>query len=194
MDSDLKELVRLFRERDAVSYPSGVKLASGKESSVYVNCKRLTLWGKSLGVLCGCLVTKLAKVDPQASAVAGVSVGGDPLVAGVLLEACRRTWPLEGLLIRKDVKKHGLSAGRHVEGCEPIKAPRVWVLEDVISTGASSLDALAKLRAEGYQPVGVLAIVDRQMGGLEKIQADGGVPAQALLSLSQLSDTPKSPS
>jgi orotate phosphoribosyltransferase len=189
MDSELKELLRLFRERQAVSRGAKVSMASGQESDIYVNCKRLTLWGRSLSVLCSCLLTRLARLDPQAGAVAGVSVGGDPLVAGVLLEASRRGWTMEGLLIRKDAKKHGISAGRHVEGCAAESAGRVWVLEDVVSTGRSSLDAVERLRTEGFDVVGVLSIVDRQMGGLEILAQGTGLQAEALLQLSQLSDT-----
>jgi orotate phosphoribosyltransferase len=118
--------------------------------------------------------------------VAGVSVGGDPLVSGIVIEASNNQQEWEALLIRKEPKKHGFTQGRAVEGSLPNAAMKIWLVEDVISTGKSSLEAADQLKKEGYPLSGVLALVDREMGGVQKIQSELSLPVRAVFRVSEI--------
>jgi orotate phosphoribosyltransferase len=174
-----------LRER-AVQRDVQVTLASGQASNFYVDCKKVTLYGPSLRALSEVFVDELEKLEPRPTAIAGVSVGGDPIVAGVIMAAAQRGWELDGLLVRKEAKKHGLSQGRAVEGPAPHLAMKVYLLEDVVSTGGSSLTAAQHLNSEGYVLSGMLCIVDREMGGREKLQTELKIPVTSLFKKADL--------
>ena len=135
-------------------------LASGKKSSFYVNCKPVSLSGDGLLFISSLLINHLNQND---IAVAGLTLGADPLVSGVVLLAAQRGMNLSGLIVRKEAKGHGTAAW--LEGPLPPKGSSITVLEDVVTTGGSSLKAVKKLRGQGYEVNKVLAIVDREEGG-----------------------------
>jgi len=174
-----------------------IKLASGAQSNVYVDCKLSTLHGPSLKVIGEFLFQALQKMISNFHAdsnslneshfyVAGVSVGGDPLVAAVILEAEKNGTSLEGLLIRKEPKSHGASQGKAVDGFPPRQNYGVILVEDVITSGASSYKACEFLMAEGYKLRGILALVDREAGGVEYLSSKLSVPVITLTKLSEL--------
>lgn len=147
-------------------------LASGQKSTYYINCKPVTLSPRG-AYLVGRLF--LAHLPAETRAVAGLTLGADPLVVAVtvLSEAMaerdnpqHRSYP--GLIIRKEAKGHGTRA--YIEG--PTLPPQtpIAVLEDVVTTGHSALQAVERLRAANYCVESVLAIVDRQCGGQETFQ------------------------
>jgi orotate phosphoribosyltransferase len=179
-------LAALLKKR-SLKKGAPITLASGKVSDIYVDCKMSTLHGPSLEVIGDAMWNFLApKLQRGDFFVAGVSVGGDPLVAATLLSAARAGKELEGLLIRKEPKAHGASQGRAVDGFEPRQGVGVWLVEDVVSTGGSSLKAAQYLIKEGYQLDGILAILDREMGGIDALRKELGCEVAALLTLSQL--------
>ena len=137
-------------------------LASGRSSNHYVNCKPVSLSGEGLALLGEQL---LAEVEADAVAVAGLTLGADPLVSAVALQAALTGRPLDALIVRKEAKGHG--TGAWLEGPLPAAGSTVTVLEDVVTTGGSSLKAVTQLRQAGYRVNRVVAIVDRQEGGLE---------------------------
>ncbi len=98
-------------------------------------------------------------------AVAGLTLGADPLVSGVVMLAAQSGIELSGLIIRKEAKGHG--TGAWLEGPLPPKGSLITVLEDVVTTGGSSLKAVEQLRNQGYLVNQVLAIVDREEGGAD---------------------------
>jgi orotate phosphoribosyltransferase len=105
-------------------------------------------------------------------AVAGVELGGCPLASAVSLVSFQRGAPLDAVYVRKDVKDHG--SKRLMEGDSRLSpGSRLAILEDVVTTGGSTLKAAEKLRAAGYVVAGVIALVDRQEGGREAILAAG---------------------
>jgi orotate phosphoribosyltransferase len=185
---DLNLLISDIRKR-ALIKGQQFTLASGKTSDVYVDCKQVSLWGPSLEKISRLFFKKLSDRKIVPKIVAGVSVGGDPLVAGFLLEAQRLGIALEGMLIRKEAKDHGRSAGRRWEGRPPQAGADIWLLEDVISTGKSSLSAAEYLRNEGFALAGILAIVDREMGGTDTLAKGLNIPVLSLMKLSQITDT-----
>ena len=143
-------------------------LASGRTSHHYVNCKPVSLSGEGLALL-GALM--LEHVEAEATAVAGLTLGADPLVSAVALRAALAGRPLDALIVRKEAKGHG--TGAWLEGPLPEPGSRITVLEDVVTTGGSSLKAVKQLREAGYAVERVVTIVDRQEGGLEAMTAAG---------------------
>lgn len=143
-------------------------LASGRSSDHYVNCKPVSLSGIGLALL-GSLL--LEQVETDASAVAGLTLGADPLVSAVALQAALAGRELDALIVRKEAKGHG--TGAWLEGPLPADGSVITVLEDVVTTGGSSLKAVTQLREAGYRVNRVVTIVDRQEGGLEAMTAAG---------------------
>ena len=117
-------------------------LSSGKKSSHYVNCKPVTLSGKGLVLLSKMM---LEKVQNESVAVAGITLGGDPLVSAVSLAAMQQGRSLDALIVRKEPKGHGTASW--LEGPLPPVGAKISVLEDVVTTGGSCLKAVTKLRA-----------------------------------------------
>ncbi len=145
--------------RDAYRY-GDFTLASGKKSNHYVNCKPVSLSGEGLDLISTLL---LNYVDSDACAVAGLTLGADPLVSGVVITANNLGRQLNALIVRKQAKGHGTASW--LEGPLPPKGALVTVLEDVVTTGGSSINAVNRLREVGYLVNTVVTIVDRQEGG-----------------------------
>jgi orotate phosphoribosyltransferase len=159
-------LLGLLSER---AYRHGTfTLASGRTSHHYVNCKPVSLSGPGLALL-GRLMLEL--VEPEAVAVAGLTLGADPLVSAVAMQAALEGRQLDALIVRKEAKGHG--TGAWLEGPLPAPGSRITVLEDVVTTGGSALKAVRQLQEAGYVVERVVAIVDRQEGGAEAMVAAG---------------------
>ena len=157
-----------------------VTLASGRTSSHYVNCKPVSLSGLGLALLSAQM---LELVEPGAVAVAGLTLGADPLVSGVAQAAALAGQTLDALIVRKEAKGHG--TGAWLEGPLPEPGSRITVLEDVVTTGGSSLKAVKQLREAGYVVERVVTIVDRQEGGLAAMQ-EGGLELRSLFQLDEV--------
>ena len=161
-------------------------LASGKKSSHYVNCKPVSLSGPGLLSISSLF---LKQINERDIGVAGLTLGADPLVSGVVMLAAQSGINLSGVIVRKEAKGHG--TGAWLEGPLPPKGSVITVLEDVVTTGGSSLKAVEKLRAEGYLVKRVLAIVDREEGG-EKAMAEANLDLNSLFFLKEIVDRAKS--
>ena len=155
-------------------------LASGRTSSHYVNCKPVSLSGLGLALLSDQM---LELVEPGAVAVAGLTLGADPLVSGVAQAAALAGQALDALIVRKEAKGHG--TGAWLEGPLPEAGSRITVLEDVVTTGGSSLKAVKQLREAGYVVERVVTIVDRQEGGLAAMQ-EAGLELRSLFQLDEV--------
>ena len=158
-------------------------LASGRSSNHYVNCKPVSLSGEGLALLGEQL---LAEVEADAVAVAGLTLGADPLVSAVALQAVLAGRRLDALIVRKEAKGHG--TGAWLEGPLPPAGSTITVLEDVVTTGGSSLKAVTQLRQAGYTVNRVVAIVDRQEGGLEAMTA-ADLELRSLFQLEEIAAT-----
>lgn len=158
-------LDRLARE----AYRTGqFTLASGLTSEHYVNCKPVALSGSGLALLGPAM---LAMVEREASAVGGLTLGADPLVSGVAMAAAQQGRDLNALIVRKQAKGHG--TGAWLEGPLPEAGALVTVLEDVVSTGGSAIQAVNQLKKAGYTVQRVVTIVDREQGGREAMDEAG---------------------
>jgi len=155
-------------------------MASGRTSSHYVNCKPVSLSGLGLALLSAQM---LDMVEPNAVAVAGLTLGADPLVSGVAQAAALAGQALDALIVRKEAKGHG--TGAWLEGPLPEPGSRITVLEDVVTTGGSSLKAVKQLREAGYVVERVVTIVDRQEGGLAAMQ-EAGLELRSLFQLDEV--------
>jgi len=166
-------LRELLRERSFEK--KRVVLASGKESDFFIDCKQTVLTAEG-HVLVGELMLDALAELPPCDAVAGVELGGCPLASAVSLTSHLRAGTSvaskDAVYVRKDAKDHG--SKRVLEGDTRL-APgaSLVILEDVTTTGGSTLKAVEKLRAAGYHVSGVVALVDRLEGGREAIEAAG---------------------
>jgi orotate phosphoribosyltransferase len=155
-----------------------VILASGRESDFFIDCKQSVLTAEGHALVGSLMFEHVRARFPEARAVAGVELGGCPLASAVSLTSQLRYSPLDALYIRKDAKDHG--SKKLVEGDKSLfHGIGVVVLEDVITTGGSTLKAVDKLRVAGANVLGVVAIVDRLEGGAEALAA-AGLPFVAL--------------
>ena len=163
---------RLLTILKALSYEEGdFILASGKRSTYYIDAKETTLNPEGM-FLVGKLMYTMVREIPAVEAVGGVSIGGDPLVCSVVLEAYGKKDNLAGFLIRKEPKGHGTN--RWVEGGKNLRTGmNVVILEDVVTTGGSSLKAIEATEKEGYTVKGIVAILDRLEGGKDTIKSKG---------------------
>jgi orotate phosphoribosyltransferase len=168
----MNEKDRLLKILKALSYEEGdFVLASGKRSTYYIDAKETTLNPEGM-YLVGNIMYTMVREIPGVDAVGGVSIGGDPLVCSVVLTAFENKDNLAGFLIRKEPKGHGTN--RWVEGGKNLrKGMNVIILEDVVTTGGSSLKAIEGTEQEGYNVKGIVAILDRLEGGKDTIESKG---------------------
>lgn len=168
----MTEKDRLLTILKTLSYEEGnFTLVSGKKSTYYIDAKETTLNPEGM-FLVGKLMHAMTREIPGIDAVGGVSIGGDPLVCAVVLESYNKNDNLSGFLIRKEPKGHGTN--RWVEGGKNLKAGmNVVILEDVVTTGGSSLKAIEATEKEGYKVKGIIAILDRLEGGKDTIESKG---------------------
>tara|TARA_B100000029_G_scaffold123864_1_gene117344 strand:+ start:883 stop:1416 length:534 start_codon:yes stop_codon:yes gene_type:complete len=161
MKDELLELLKKY------AYKKGeFTLSSGKTSEHYINCKPVTLTGRGLT-----LASLLMLKELDAGIVGGLTLGADPLVSGVSLVSALDGRMVNALIVRKEAKGHGTQAW--IEGLELPKGTKVTVLEDVVTTGGSAIKAAEKLRDAGYEVNRVVAIVDRQEGGIDAMKEAG---------------------
>ncbi|HUE95924.1 MAG TPA: orotate phosphoribosyltransferase [Longimicrobiaceae bacterium] len=161
-------LIELLRERSLEI--GDFVLTSGARSGYYVDCRRTTMHAEGQ-VLIGQLGWELLKgsgLDPQA--VGGLTMGADPVTYALAYTSWLAGEPVHAFSVRKQAKEHG--KGKRIEGCfEP--GQRVVVIEDVITTGGSAIEACSAVETEGGEVLAVLAVLDRESGGRERIEAEG---------------------
>lgn len=156
---------RSYAKRDVV-------LASGRRSDFFIDCKQAVLTAEGHALVGSVMLDALQKLPTPAFAVAGVELGGCPLASAVALVSFQQGRPLDAIYVRKEAKDHG--SARLLEGNTRIPAgSAIVILEDVITTGGSTLKCAEKLRAAGYVLAGVVALVDRLEGGRGAIEAAG---------------------
>jgi orotate phosphoribosyltransferase len=159
------EITRLLAE---LSYRRGAfRLASGKETDFYVDVKKTVYTARGAALIGRILFDRLAALSIDL--VGGMAVGAIPLVDAVLSEAGRKGAVVDGFFVRKEPKGHGTNA--RLDGrFDPSR--RIALLEDVVTTGHSTLQALDIVEAAGGSVMCVLAVVDREEdGGLQRIAA-----------------------
>jgi orotate phosphoribosyltransferase len=170
-------LAELFRER-AVKF-GNFTLASGKTSSFYIDSKQVLFCGEALALIADGFLDHIARWD--VTAVGGLEVGAIPLAAAVVLRGHQRGMHLEGFFVRKAVKEHG--SQQRLEG-RLAPGSRVAIVEDVVTTGGSSEQAIEVLQAQGHTVGGLVCLVDRGQGARERFSVR--FPFESLLGTQDL--------
>ena len=141
-------------------------LVSGRKSEFYFDSKKTTLLPEGAFLAAAELLATIRREGIAAEAIGGMTLGADPLVCPVAALSHIEGPPLRGFIVRKQSKGHG--TGRRIEGdLEP--GCRVIVVDDVVTTGGSTLAAIEAVEAAGHSVVAVLCLVDREEGGAEKL-------------------------
>lgn len=157
-------------------------LASGKTSDYYVDCRTTTLDPEGADLSARLLFARVRELQTKVDAVGGLTLGADPITAALLVISWQEKAPLRGFIVRKEAKAHG--RGKRIEG--NLRAgDRVVILEDVVTTGGSALQAIEAAEAEGAKVVEVMALVDREDGGRQALAAKG-YPLFALFTATEL--------
>jgi orotate phosphoribosyltransferase len=173
-----QKLLNLFCQ---LAYQEGdFVLSSGQRSSYYINGKQVTLHPQG-ALAIGRLILHILPVDTQA--VAGLTLGADPIVSAVSVVSVYENRPIPALIIRKEAKGHGTMA--YIEGPTLPTGAKVVVLEDVVTTGQSALKAVERLQAAGYTVDRVISLIDRLQGGAE-LYKSAGLQFDALFSIQDL--------
>lgn len=165
-----KKLIAILVER---SYREGdFTLASGKKSSFYLDVKETALHPEGAFLIGTLAVEQLARAGLRPHAVGGLTLGADPLATAVSLAFFANGMEVPAFIVRKQPKDHGTLAW--IEGAKTFpRGAELVVLEDVVTTGGSSLKAVEKLEEAGFRVTAVLTVVDRLEGAKETITARG---------------------
>lgn len=155
-------------------------LASGKQASFYLDCRKLTLHPQGANEIGAGMLAMLDAAPPNA--IGGMAIGADPISAATITLAGQRDQNLLGFIVRKEAKQHG--TGRQVEG--PVEPGMTAVIvEDVVTSGGSALKAVDAAREFGLKVDKILAVVDRLEGGRAAIEA-AGLELQTLVTVRDL--------
>ena len=155
-----------------------VTLTSGAKAQYYVDAKRAILRPPGFAALAALLAAQVA--DWQGTAVGGLTMGADAVACAALAGGARA----KGFFIRKEAKQHGLQ--RRIEGPALTAEDRCVVVEDVVTTGGSTLTAIEALHDAGQQICGVISVLDRLAGGGAAIEREAGAPYVALTTIDDL--------
>lgn len=167
LKNSLKKLLleKSYEKRDVI-------LASGEKSDFYFDGKQTSLNAAGAFFIGELFYAMIQTLPVNIRAVGGPTLGADPLVTAVSVISYQKKNPLHAFIIRKEPKKHGTS--QWIEGIKNLqKNDKVILLEDVVTTGKSSLEAYQKAKDYGLDVYGILAIVDREQGGADRIRQQG---------------------
>jgi len=178
--TDHSALVALLAER---STKRGLfTLASGKQSRYYIDARLTTMSPEGLSLIGPLALSALRKSGWEIDAIGGLTLGADPISYAISYASADSDRPLRAFTVRKETKAHG--TGKMIEG--PFRdGDRVGIIEDVITTGESALRAIEAVRTAKGVVAGVLALVDREEGGREALEA-AGVPVISLVGVGQI--------
>jgi orotate phosphoribosyltransferase len=167
-------LVAQLREHALVI--ADVTLTSGQKASYYVDAKRATLLPAGFSALGELVAAEAERLG--ATAVGGTTMGADPVACAALAAGA----PVKAFFVRKERKEHGLQ--RWIEGPELEPGERCLVVEDVVTTGSSTIHAIERIQEEGFEIAGVVSVLDRLAGGAEAIGvASNGAPYTPLTTI-----------
>lgn len=166
--SDRDTLIHLLAERSVRR--GKFVLASGRESTYYVDARLTSMSPEGLAVIGPLGLTAIRNLGWRADAVGGLTLGADPISYAIAVASVAAPPLVRAFTVRKEAKQHG--AGRLIEG--PIReGDHVVVIEDVITTGGSALKAAEAIRNSGATISGILALVDREEGGRALLEQQG---------------------
>ena len=162
------ELIQLLRER-SVRHGDFV-LASGARSTFYIDARLTTMSARGQLLIGQLGLAAIRQAGWAPSAVGGLTMGADPVAYAVARASAEEPVPIEAFSVRKVAKEHG--TGKRIEG-NFRAGDRVVVVEDVITSGGSAQQAIEAIEEEGGIVSGILAVVDRQQGGRQRLEESG---------------------
>ena len=163
------------------------RLASGREASFYLDAKQVVLDAHGAMLVGRAILERLRSLGPLPAAVGGMSIGADPITSAVITMAGVEGLPLKGFMVRKEPKDHGTK--KYVEGpVEP--GQRVVIVEDVTTTGGSSLLAIDRVHEFGLVVDRVVTVIDRLAGAKDAFAARG-IPLESLVTIRDLGLEPE---
>jgi len=166
--SHRQQLADLLRKRSL--FRGKFTLSSGKESDHYLDCKLTTLDPEGATLTGYAFLEALDALGVRADAIGGLSMGADPIVTAVGIVSYLEKRPLPGFLVRKERKKYGRQ--KQIEGIDD--TPRnVVIVDEVCTTGGSTLEAIKAAEEAGHKVVAVLSLVDREEGGSAELKRRG---------------------
>ena len=179
--SDREKLKRIL-QRHSIKRGSFV-LASGERSSVYVDCRLTTLRGEAMPLVGRLVLQRIRARGWNPEAVGGLTMGADPVACAVARESQETPDPVNAFVVRKEEKEHGRK--RQVEGLSSTEGVRCVVLDDVCTTGGSTVRAIHRARAAGMEVLGACCMVDREQGAAAALEAVG-CSLEALFTMNEL--------
>jgi orotate phosphoribosyltransferase len=175
------ELIKILISKSVkIANTPEFKLVSGKTSKIYIDCKKTTCNAKGKVLIGNLLFDRISNLD--VNAIGGLTLGADPIASAVSYASEIEKKPINAFIVRKKAKKHGLK--KTIEG-DVKKGDKVVVVDDVITTGASTIEAIEKAREFGLCVVKAVVLVDRHEGGKENIEKTG-VPCEAIVTKTEL--------
>ena len=172
------EELRLLVDDKCLTVGRSYTLSTGRRSEFYFDCKKAMLDGKCLSLIADAFLDEASKLPRFPQAIGGLTMGADFIVAAVIQRAFETGKPLvSGSIVRKEHKRHG--AGNKIENKLPPGTP-IMVVDDVVTTGASTKAACDEFKAAGYVIVGIVALVDRESGGCEALAQRYGCSVSAI--------------
>ncbi|HUN25609.1 MAG TPA: orotate phosphoribosyltransferase [Steroidobacteraceae bacterium] len=181
-----RDVLRDLIEDRALEFGHEYTLATGEKSNFYFDCKKAMLEGQILAAIADALIELIRTLPVAPTAIGGLTMGADFVSAAVAMRASQIGAPtVHASIVRKEPKKHGTR--NYIENQLP-EGTRIVAFDDVITSGSSTRKACEQFLAARYELVGILALVDREAGGRERLQADFNCP---VLSLYRKSEFPK---
>jgi len=166
--TDLERLIALLARESARR--GQFTLSSGRTSTLYIDARRTTMSPQGLTLVGPLGLGAIREAKWRPDSVGGMTLGADPISYAISYASATTDTPVRAFTVRKEAKAHG--TGRLIEG--PFAAgDSVVIIEDVITTGGSALRAADAVRSAGGSVIGVLALIDREEGGREAIEAEG---------------------
>ncbi|WP_438037047.1 orotate phosphoribosyltransferase [Sorangium sp. So ce204] len=182
MHDHKRKLLKLLAKHAYAYKPGGFKLASGAISDEYLDCKQALSQAEALPALGRAL---LDMIDPRVTALGGLTMGADPIAIAASYASAEAARPLVWFSVRKDRKEHGRK--KMIEGSVR-QGVDVAIVDDVVTTGGSTIEAIRKCRDGGLHIVQVIVLVDREQGGLENIRQEVGpeIPIKPVFTKSEV--------
>lgn len=160
-------------------------LASGQRSNVYVDARLTTCRAVAMPLIGRAFLEKMRERGWQPDAVGGLTMGADPIAAAVARESVEQGRPIDLFVVRKEPKKHGLH--RYVEGLPKTEGLSVVVVDDVCTTGGSTVTAVHHCRESGMNVLGAICLVDREQGGRQAL-AEAGCDLESIFTMRDVLD------
>jgi len=162
VQADRERLGQLLREKSLMF--GDFTLVSGRKSNFYFDSKKTTLISEGAYLVAAQMLQMIRDLSIETDAIGGMTLGADPIVSAVAALSHLTDAPLDAFIVRKEAKEHG--TGRQIEG-KLEESSRVIIVDDVVTTGGSTLKAIEAAEHAGHRVVAVFCLVDREEGGAE---------------------------